>query len=263
MKEQSVKRLLQTYLEHEVTNDLDLWPAIQQRLPPSKLPASRGRVHLEDRLLNRSWRPSGIRMAAALCSVILVLGLGFLASPNARAALQERIGRFWMVLVPAVDPAPGEEIVGNQPRPAPVVGQSAGALGSVPAAQAAVGFPIGQPTWLPANLELAGALVESPSAVALQYTMQGQPGRRLTLEMNAGQTDGGDVVPMDLARPAEVAGQPAVYADLTEADGPSYRKLSWSADGRTYLLSAYDLALSEADLVQVAESVTTPWKTTP
>jgi hypothetical protein len=230
---------------------------------------------------NKRRTPHAIMRIAAVCSTALVLLVGLVAAtPPARAAVENFMQRFGLVLV---DPA--------APTPLPAEGVAEPSMSSqamVPQkldfeeAQRRTPFPILLPTWLPPGVEMTAldaddgswacppqegcGNLELPAGVVAMYKKPGDTWSGITLQATkiTSQNYGGYVVDPAAVQDATVNGVPAAYVDRSyeEQDGQANivrevdgHMLSWEQDGVTYVLQADNLGLTRDQVIRIAESL--------
>lgn len=143
-------------------------------------------------------------------------------------------------------------------------------LMSLGEAQSRVPFHIPTPSWIPPRMHLRGVFVGHDGVVSLAYVQDGSPeagtkgGFGLSIGLGSVPSLGRIVIPAPAIRHVTVNGAPAVYAhgawdyqnSTSTWDGDAdAARVSWSADGFTYVLSEGELGLSRDDLIRIAESV--------
>jgi hypothetical protein len=254
-----------------VPKTLDLWPAIRQRVWMRQAEAKRSHM-----------APfNGRRRQATLVvlGVILVVGLVAGTTYQAQAAVGAWVSRLGIgvTLVPWA----------ALPQPTPVTGWATVApSGAAPAASAhpvapaqavrvqfipldearkTARFPIRIPSWIPAGYSLAGALVENPENIHVQYYRDvdaaGRPHGAIGISEILGATTSSYSFPASRDEEATVNGHSATYihgswqGDGAWNDAADLHTLSWQADGMTFMLQADETGLSRDDVVQIAESL--------
>jgi len=203
---------------------------------------------------------------AAVALAFLLLGTALAGETPLRGMVQ----RFGLVLAspaavatalaPPAGPAAAQPVParpGATPRPA-APGQretSARQFARVglTEAQRQLAFPIRLPAWVPGGLALQGVFVFNADSVSLSYAPADgtRAGGGFGLEETRGPREGGDVVPAAQTQDLAVAGHPAVYAPGAADSG----RLSWEADGFTYVLTHSGLGLRREDALRIAESL--------
>ncbi len=258
MDKQRTAQLLARLAERLVPDGADLRPAMRARLA-----ARRGGTP----------RPTGGRRrlgAIGVLAFVLVLGLP-LAAFAAPGALHAQLQRFGVVLVDATlapTPAAPSRSVAT-PAPATTTGAGLPWL-NLDEAQRQVTFPIRVPTWLPTGLTRRGVLVGSSGAVngvslgvkvLTSYRADDGGAGGLHIDQITGAPAGGYGIPATQTRPTLVSGYPATYArGAWQQDGrwdatADAGTLSWADGAFTYVVQYSDLALSEADLLRLAEGL--------
>jgi hypothetical protein len=168
-----------------------------------------------------------------------------------------------------VTPMPGKSPVPCSQVPPPT-GNLTGVLCypdlSLPAAQSRVAFTIPTPSTLPRVVTYYGALVDSPRSVMLSYRSVTKASAGLGLSIDEGPQVGGSAVPSGSLEPVQVDGNPAFYVRGDyESSGPGAvahwnpngkaQELTWRHNGLTFDMTSAGLHLSEAEFIQIAESM--------
>ncbi len=262
MNQEEALQIVHRYLEHEIPDDVDLWPAIQARVQRTQPVATQVGQRARSRVFPDRWATrSGLAGVAAMIAV-LVFGL-FAASPTVRARIADSIQRYFFVLedpdFAANDMAPpletgssmeGQSGTGADTRP------NRGALVALDEAQQQVRFDIPELTWLPDGVTLQGVLVAGPKDLAVVYRPSAEVEENVTLQVTVGHPEGGYIIDPRTAQDVQVGEHPAVYARRADAStGVDLVELSWADDRFTYMLSAFNLHLDQADMIRIAESV--------
>jgi len=215
--------------------------------------------------------------AVAMVAVSLILSVTPAGAALARAVLPSGLQQFFGIVsgAPTQLSPPGGAVAPRGPaRPlecAQAVGlQSNGVMClpdlSLADAQRQVDFTIPTPSMLPGGLIFRGALVGSPRSVFFSYRLENGASGGLGLWVKEDPPVGGPTVPAGSIQAAKVNGSPAYYVHGDyEDDGPGTvarwnpnadaYELTWRHNGVTFDLTAGTLHLSEADFIQIAESV--------
>jgi hypothetical protein len=268
-KEQELRRHLLALGQQRIANDIDLWPAVRNRIQQSATHERARRRLLRFSLLS-------------LLGLLILTATLFMISPQARAAVQQ-FQKFALILI------------GSQPAQSPDVQPSPQQNGSTPAVtekrilpnmsraeiQSKLPFLLPLPGWLPEGLIYQGGLVVEDSSgrscvqavcstttpiydIALSYGWTNPAKGGLNFQIWSGQPSGGYVFPQSAEQTVQVNGRAATYVLQTwEADPQvgqmtpgGLQALSWQdQNGFTYLLMTGNLELTRQDMIHIAESV--------
>jgi hypothetical protein len=268
-KEQELHQHLLALGQQRIADEVDLWPAVRNRIQQSATHRRARRRRLRFGLLSLLGL---LALAAAL----------FMVSPQARAAVQQ-FQRFALILI-GPQPVQGPDMQESPPQngsPQAVTEKHILPNMSQEQIQSQLPFPLPLPGWLPEGLIYQGGLVVEDSSgkscikavcstttpiyeIALSYGWTDQSRGGLNLQIWSGQPSGGYAFPQSAEQTVQVNGRAAVYVLRTwEADPQAgqmtpggSQALSWKDEkGFTYLLMTGDLELTMQDMIRIAESV--------
>jgi hypothetical protein len=177
MNEKQLNRILTQLAEEMAPSDeIDLWPAIQNRLVMDTGHAKRRNNFLEHRFaISKSFRLAAIITVALLFGIVLLLG-----TPQGQVLAQEFLQFFSRAKSDAYPLQPWQK----NPLPTSVPGTPtldpaniSNATLSIQQMQEKAGFAVLVPTWLPDNLSLVGATFDRERSIArIFYRYQGTNG---------------------------------------------------------------------------------------
>jgi hypothetical protein len=268
-KEQELRRQLGALGQQRIADDIDLWPAIRNRIQQSAA--------------SERTRHRRLRFGLLLPLGLLILAAALLAvSPQARAAVQQ-YQKFAMILMGA-QPVQDLDTQAPSPQngPTPASTEKRILLNMSQAEiQSRLPFALPVPGWLPEGLTYqGGSVAEDPSGkacvqaicststpiydIVLSYGW-GDPSKGgMNLQIWWGQPSGGYVFPQSAEQSVQVNGRAATYVLQTWSADPQAghmntggsQALSWQdQNGFTYLLTTGNLELTRQDLIRIAESI--------
>ncbi len=224
MKPQTIQSLLEAEAEREIPSaEVELWPAVRQRLLASK----QSKFQKGDPMRERSVSARRLRLAVALPVVALLLSAFVLFTPQGRA-LAQSVFRLFAPAQGVSLPAPAgnaTEPVATAPRPA-----NLNTFATLAEAEQAIGFPLREFSTLPAGFTFTDVEVDTAQGKAsIIYTGNGE---RLVLVQSQGELAApswGDV-PASAIESALIAGVHAEYVAGMFVEYPDTNKLTWNPD---------------------------------
>ena len=265
MNKRQMQSILKDLTEHKAPKaEINLWPAIESRLPTSEMSHSKGTMmETRNKLVPR--------LVTAIAVIVILGGVLVVTTPQGQAMAQSLLQFFTRTesnelplqsfqLTPPL-PAAGT----RTPNPASIIDAKL----EITEVELQVGYDVFEPSWIPSNLTFAGASIEDPKIIRIFYRYMDTNGLVFRQEPVPGSEDCelcnmvGPDAPVEEVAIGNTTGE---YVEgvwkLTEQgpvweSDPYLKTLRWQLDGMAFelLYMGPPDTLSMENMIAIAESL--------